>query len=54
MATVMTGMQSAPPVDRAPVQAEHLFYVIAAYTMLILRLWDFRTSTCTPGRRGAR
>jgi hypothetical protein len=42
MATVMTGMQSAPSVERAPVRAERLFYVVAAYTMLILTAVGFR------------
>ena len=42
MATVVTGTQSTPSVDRAPVQAERLFYVIAAYTMLIVTAVGFQ------------
>ena len=35
MATVLTETQPASMVDRGSLQAERLFYVIGAYTMLI-------------------
>lgn len=42
MATVMTGTQPGPSIDRGAVQCERLFYVVAAYAMPAVTAVGFR------------